>query len=380
MLVFAKYINAADVRRSKADLQRENAELHRRLDERTAERDEALQRETATAEVLGLINSSPGDLGPVWDAMLERATRLCEAASGILWTYDGTQFYPAALHGVSAEATDQLRKRAGPRPSKSLAAIAQGELVARDDDFTLNERPNWAFDTAGMRTGFIVAMRKGDELLGAIRIFRREAHPFTDKQIALLENFAAQAVIAIENARLLTETREALEQQTATAEVLGVINSSPGDTKPVFDAILEKAHALCGAEYGVLLTYNGERFRPAAIHGTSLASPQTMREGIRPGFAFGRLLRGERFIHIHDMAEVAAEMPDDPLPRALFEVSGIRTQLAVPLRKDDKFLGIITANRREVRPFFGEANCADRELCRPGSHCNGERAPAGRTA
>jgi transcriptional regulator with GAF, ATPase, and Fis domain len=119
----------------------------------------------------------------------------------------------------------------------------------------------------------------------------------------------------------------------------------------VFDAILKKAHILCGAEYGVLLTYDGEVFWPAAVHGDRLANSETFRRGLRPGFGFTKLIRGERLLHIHDMAKLAAEMPDDPVPRALFEISGIRTQLAVPLRRDGKLLGIITANRREVRPF-----------------------------
>src|SRR5262249_54135505 len=172
---------------------------------------------------------------------------------------------------------------------------------------------------------------------------------FTDNKIQLLQTSAAQAVMAMENARLLSETREALEQQTATAEVLQVINSSPGELKPVFDAILEKAHSLCGVEYGVLLTYDGELFWPVAIRGAPPGLGR--RDGFRASSGFRGLLRGERLLHIHDMAEFAAQRRDEPRYRELFERGGIRTQLAVPLRKDGRLLGIIAVNRREVRPF-----------------------------
>jgi GAF domain-containing protein len=300
---------------------------------------EALEQQTATAEVLQVINASPGDLAPVWDAMLEKATRLCEAASGILWTYDGSRFRAAAVHGAPEEYVEWLHSLPDPVPSPSLARIASGEKIVRDDDLaTAPGTVAYAHTLAGMRTGFLVALRKGDALLGAIRIFRQDPRPFSDKHIVLVENFAAQAVIAMENARLLTETREALEQQTATAEVLQVINSSPGDLAPVFDAMLEKAHRLCGADTGSLQLYEGEISRAVATRGLSEEHANRLRQGFRPGIAhpMNRLLDGADFIQIPDLSEV-----DDPLMRIGFQVGGIRTYLSVPLRKDGRLLVLL---------------------------------------
>ena len=241
-----------------ADPDQTIAKLRRQLDERTAERDEyrverdeALQRETAAAEVLQVINASPGDLAPVFEAMLEKAMALCEAAFGMMSTYDGEHFHTGAMRGVPEKyAKQHTRNPPHPGPETGLGRIESGEDIvhvfdlADSDAYRFGDpRRRDVVDLGGARSYVAVALRKDGKLLGTLAAYRQEVRPFTDKQIALLQNFAAQAVIAMENARLITETREALEQQTATAEVLEVINSSPGDLAPVFDAMLEKAHA-----------------------------------------------------------------------------------------------------------------------------------------
>jgi GAF domain-containing protein len=340
------------------------ADLRRELAQARAERDEALAQQTATAEVLGVINSSPGDLAPVFDAMLDKALDLCGAAFGNLWTFDGDRYRVAALRRVPKAYADFIASNPSGEhrsflPGTVLGQIMAGSPFAQVEDAAasgdyMSSPARSLVEVGGGRSVAGVALRKDDRLLGAITIFRQEVRPFTHKQIALLQNFAAQAVIAIENARLITETREALEQQTATAEVLQVINSSPGELQPVFDAILEKAHTLCGATQGALVTFDGDLFRALATRGMPDRFAEHLRRGFAPvpGSASDQLTRGE-YVHTPDLAALAAGSSPEVarLVQPALELAGTRTILMVPLCKDDLLLGYIAAYRTEVRPF-----------------------------
>ncbi|MFZ0066968.1 MAG: GAF domain-containing protein, partial [Pseudolabrys sp.] len=235
------------------------ARLRDKLDQVTRELGEAYQRETATSEVLKVISSSPGELEPVFDAMLANATRICEAKIGVLYLRDGDSLRFAATHGAPP-AYVQARKQRGVAPDGPVRRAATTKQVVHIADIrelqSYRDRHSSTVVSAELgkfRTVLGVPMLKDDELIGVITLNRQEVRPFTDKQIELVQNFASQAVIAIENARLLSELRQrtddlsdALERQTSTSEVLGVISSSPGELGPVFSAILANATRLCG--------------------------------------------------------------------------------------------------------------------------------------
>src|SRR6516225_1853907 len=324
------------------------ADLQGQLAECRAERDAGLAREAALAEVLQTTNSSPGDLTPVFDAILEKAHALCGVEHGALVTYDGEYFRLAADRGMPQFWIKQHRQPY--RGSDLHERLLRGERYAQVADAQAAEdNPQRRLSIrAGSRTILMVPLRKEGALIGSITAHRREVRPFSDKEITLLENFAAQAVIAMENARLLTETREALEQQTATAEVLQVINASAGDLGPVFDAILDKAHSLCGAATGSLHIADGDGFRAVAVRGFSGPFADLLRQPMRmgPNHPVWRAIAGERFIQIPDASEI-----DDQRLRDGAKLGGFRTVLLVPLRKEEAFLGYIIASRREVRPF-----------------------------
>ena len=321
----------------------ENVRLFNELETRNHDVSEALAQQTATAEVLGVINSSPGDLEPVFQAIVEKAHTLCSAACGSLQLWDGEKFRGVAMRGFSEPMVEALRRGYSPSPNHPCRLLLDGERIAHCIDMAEVDDPvtREGAKLSGIRTVLYVALHKHGALLGQIVAGRQEVRPFTEKEIALLQNFAAQAVIAMENARLLTETREALEQQTATAEVLGVINSSPGDLAPVFDAMLEKAHSLCGISMGSLELYDGQRFRAVAVRGLSEAFADMLREGYPASEnpATRPLIEGERFSYIADMAQA-----DYSIERTAAETEAVRTLLCVPLRREGQLLGMIASD------------------------------------
>ena len=342
----------------------ENVRLFGELEARNRDLGEALEQQTATAEVLQVINGSPGNLAPVFDAMLERAMHLCEAAFGMLRTYDGERLNAVAMRGVPGPYADFAREPLQPGPETELGRVLSGERlihitdIRASDAYRSGDRLRVAtVELGGARTLLVVPLLKEDALLGSLTVYRQEVRPFSDKQIALLQNFAVQAVIAIENARLLTETREALEQQTATAHILEVINRSPGNLAPVFEAMVERAVELCQADEAAVRSFDGKLLHLVAAHGEpdvldklrELGPSDLSRPG-RPVGLYDPFTRGERVVHIADVRETEA-FRNSPIARKRLEVRNIRTWLAVALRREGKLLGVINVHRHEVRPF-----------------------------
>ncbi len=336
----------------------ENTRLLNELRQRTDDLTESLEQQTATSEVLRVISSSPGDLKPVFEAMLANAVRICGARFGNLSLFDGNALRVTTMHNAppaleelrrSNPVIDLQRSIAGPlvRTKKAVhvADLAAEELYAG----------SILAKVAGARTALVVPMLRDDALVGAIAIYRQEVRPFTDKQIALVQNFAAQAVIAIENTRLLNELRQSLEQQTATADVLRVISSSPGELEPVFQAILKNATRICEAKFGTLLLTEGDAYRNVGMHNAPPAfADMRQREPVfRPGpeTALGRVARTKQVVHIEDLTTNQGYIGRDPAPVATVELGGARTYVAVPMLKDDELIGAIGIYRQEVRRF-----------------------------
>ena len=340
------------------------ADLKKQLGQRTRELHEALEQQAATSDVLGVISSSPGDLQPVFDVMLANAVRVCEAQLGILWRREGDGFRPAAMHGVPPNLIGVVPALWRPSPESMLAQMERTREVAQVVDARLTPAylsgeawPVAVTELLGERSFLVVPMLGEDELVGALQIFRQEVRPFSAKHVALVENFAKQAVIAIENTRLLNELRESLQQQTATADVLRVISSSPGELEPVFQAMLENAVRICEAKFGMLYRFDGTFFHAVALFGVPPAYVDYLRhEPIRPSLqnGLGRAVQTKRPIHIPDITAEKAYSEREPLRVATVELAGARTLVAVPMLKEDEFVGAIVIFRQEVRPFTGK--------------------------
>jgi class 3 adenylate cyclase/putative methionine-R-sulfoxide reductase with GAF domain len=322
------------------------------------ETQEALDQQTATAEVLGVINSSPGDLTPVFEAIAAAAATLCDAANCAVFRFDGSLIHLAAQFGLTAAQLGTLRDTfplAPDRGSVTARAIMTRQVAHVPDLIADVEFAHASLVEAGLRGSVSVPMLREGVAIGAITVTRQESRSFSDKQIALLENFAAQAVIAIENTRLITETHEALEQQTATAEVLGVINSSPGDLAPVFDAMLEKAVRLCEADTGHLFRFENGAFFRLASRGVvedfdelfPPGSPVPMDANSVPA----RMIATRSVVHVHDTREDESFTVHHTRDEVAAVEAGILTVLFVPLIKEGEVVGHFTMHRMEVRPF-----------------------------
>ncbi len=336
----------------------ENARLARELEE-------AREQLTATSELLKVISSSPGELELVFEAILENATRICQARFGTLNLYDGDVFRRVAIHNPTPQFAMRRGEVIRPHPESGFGYVARTKQVVHIDDvrtrrpYLEGDEANVKFvDLTGARTVLAVPMLKENELLGLVAIFRQEVRPFTDKQIELVKNFAAQAVIAIENARLLSELRETLDRQTATSEVLGVISASPGELEPVFAKILENAARICEAKFANLFLCESEHtFRLAANRGAPAAYVErwaripVLSVEDNPQNPLARLAATKRPVNILDLRAEPGYKDRDLRFVTLVEAAGARTHTLIPMLKEGALVGAIAVYRQEVRPF-----------------------------
>ncbi len=328
----------------------ENVRLFQELQVRNRDLTEALEQQTATSEVLRVISSSPTNVQPVFDTIVQSATRLCDAAFGSVHRFDGQIITLNAHQNFTPEQIEMSEQRF-PTPAMRGTAVGRAILdrhVVHIED--VHNDPEYVFfgdqSNLGYRTVLAVPLLKEGNPIGALGMWRREVNPFTDNQIALVSTFADQAVIAIENVRLFQELSEALEQQTATSEILGVIASSPTDIQPVLDVVAENAARLCDAKDAVISRFDGEVLKQVAQYG---AIPIPVPNRINRNSPVGRAIVDRKTTHVHDLAaEIETEYPES---RERQRLAGTRTMLVTPLLREGVPVGTINIRRTEVRPF-----------------------------
>ena len=338
----------------------ENVRLFKELEGRNRELTEALEQQTATSEILGVISSSPIDTQPVFDTIARNALRLCEGSSAIVSRYDGELMHLAAHAHVTSEGVDHIVRTFPMRPSRTSMhgrAVLEGTVVHVRDvraDLEYDQRISQALQN---RSSLAVPMLRDGRPVGAIAIGRYEVRPFTDTQIALLQTFADQAVIAIENVRLFKELEarnreltEALEQQTATSEILGVISSSPTDVTPVFDAICRSAVRLLGAHQGGVFRFDGKLVHIAALTSLNPEAEGRLRmrfpQAPNPHAGSGRAIVEKRVFQIPDTEEFPFEGQ-----RATARDFGFRRSVWVPMIREEQVIGVLSVNGREPGPY-----------------------------